>query len=253
MTQKYYNHLQNGYDVKIGDYFSRGMALMQKNMGNFIGYALVYFAISFVLNLIPFLNLFASILISPCLIFGFYLVINKVAKGSIPEFNQFFKGFDHFGKLVVINLIILVVVLLAFIPFFFTMGFSFLSLANDSEALAAAMMGNIGILIISLLIALFISVCWVFATQIAVFHNMEAWQAMEASRKIVMKNWLMMFLFLFVVGLIAAAGFILLCVGILFTLPLAYCIMYAAFEDIVGLPDDNQINQIDSIGESLKF
>lgn len=250
MTQKYYNHLQNGYDVKIGDYFSRGMALLQKNLGNFIGFVVVYFAISFIIGLIPFVSIIFSILVSPCLIFGFYLVANKVSKGSIPEFGQFFKGFDFFGKIVVINLIIALLVLAIFLPFLFTMGFSIAALSQDKEALAAAIMGNIAFFLISILVAVFIAVCWVFATQIAVFHNMEAWQAMEASRKIVMKNWLMMFVLVLVVGLISLAGFLLLCVGALFTMPLGYCIMYAAFEDIVGLPGDDD-SQISTIGESL--
>jgi uncharacterized membrane protein len=251
MTQKYYNHLQNGYDVKISDYFSRGMALMQKNMGNFIGYTVVYILIAIVINFIPFLNIFISALISPCLIFGFYLVAQKVSTGKIPDFNHFFKGF---GKLVVINIIVSLLIVVIFLPLIFTMGFSFLGLANDPQALAAAMMGNIAFFMISAVVALFVSVCWVFSSQIAVFHNMEAWQAMEASRKIVMKNWFMMFLFLFIVGLVAVAGILLLCVGLLFTIPLTYCMLYAAFEDIVGLPGgEDDSSQIYSIGDSLKM
>jgi hypothetical protein len=41
-------------------------------------------------------------------------------------------------------------------------------------------------------------------------------------------------------------------IGILFTMPLALCAVYAAFEDIVGLPtDDNEIEEVGAIGAEL--
>jgi len=67
------------------------------------------------------------------------------------------------------------------------------------------------------------------------FYEMEPWPAMEASRKIVSKQWFMVLLFLFAVGLIAMAGLILLGVGILYTLPAMICALYAAFADVSRL------------------
>jgi hypothetical protein len=68
-----------------------------------------------------------------------------------------------------------------------------------------------------------------------VFYKMSFWDAMEASRKVISKNWFMIFLFLFVTGLIAGAGIILLCVGILVTFPAYLCMNYAAFADVTQL------------------
>jgi uncharacterized membrane protein len=63
---------------------------------------------------------------------------------------------------------------------------------------------------------------------------------MEISRKVVGRNWFMIFLFLFVVVIIVGAGVIFFGIGIIFTLPLGMCSLYAAFEDIFGLPDEGK-------------
>lgn len=57
---------------------------------------------------------------------------------------------------------------------------------------------------------------------------------MEASRKIITKNWFSMFGFILILGVINIAGILSLIIGLLFTAPLTECAMIAAYEDIVG-------------------
>ncbi|MCF8323456.1 MAG: hypothetical protein K9I84_00750 [Leadbetterella sp.] len=83
----------------------------------------------------------------------------------------------------------------------------------------------------------YFAVSWTFSSLLAVFHSKESWAAMELSRKMVVKNWFMIFLFVFVVGIIVGAGVLFLGIGIVFTLPLGIYSLYAAFEDIFGLPN----------------
>ena len=47
ISKKIENHLANGYEVKIGDYISRGYDIFKSNMDAYIGYTVLYFAISF--------------------------------------------------------------------------------------------------------------------------------------------------------------------------------------------------------------
>lgn len=251
MSQKLENHLANGYEVKIGDYISRGFEILKANMGGYIGYMAVFMVLSFFINFIPFGNL----ILSPLLLFGFYLVSNLISQHkTIPPFGTFFNGFQHAGKLIVIALITFVAYLVCALPFLISVGVSIFSLrgADNSEIISTILAGPLPILGIGLLVIIFLGVSWVFASMIAVFHNKEAWTAMETSRKLVAKNWLMVFLFLIVVGIISMSGFILLGIGILFTLPLGLCSLYAAFEDIAGLPtDDAEIDEIGAIGAEL--
>ncbi len=260
MTQKLQNHIQNGYEFKFGDYLSRGMDIFKVNAGGFIGYALLFAAIYIVaslLGIIPFVGILVSLgyglFVAPCLAFGYYLVANLSSKGKIAEFGQFFKGFDFIWKLVIISLLVGLISLLIFLPFLVSMGVSVFSFKEDPQAFTAAMLGNFALGIISFFVLLFVTTSWVFASQLAVFHSMEAWQAMEASRKIVMKNpmnWLLMFLFLFVLLIINIIGFCLCLIGLIFTIPFTYCVIHAAFLDIAGLPEDD--NQVEDIGAFLE-
>ena len=243
MSQKLQNHLANGYEVKIGDYISRGFEIMKTNIGAYIGYTVLYFAISFIVNFIPFLNIISSLVISPCLIFGFHLVSKQISQNKgIPIFNTFFNGFNFAGKLIVISIIMFVVFLVCMMPFLISVGVSIFALRNSdsAEIFAAILAGPLPILGIGLAVMIYFGVSWTFSSLVAVFNNKESWAAMEISRKVVGKNWFMIFLFLIVVGIIVAAGVLLMGIGLIFTLPLGLCSLYAAFEDIFGLPEEGK-------------
>lgn len=255
MSQKLQNHLGNGYEVKIGDYISRGYEIFKANMGAYIGYTVLYFLITTVVNMIPLLNIISSLVISPCLMFGFHLVSKQISQeNTIPTFNTFFGGFNYAGKIIVISLIILLVFVVCMLPFLISVGFSVIALrdSDSSEIIAAILAGPLPILGVGLLVMAYFGVSWCFASLIGVFHNKESWAAMEISRKLVGKNWFMIFLFLIVVGILTAVGFLLLGVGIIFTFPLGICSLYAAFEDICGLPEDGKASdEISQIGEGI--
>lgn len=68
---------------------------------------------------------------------------------------------------------------------------------------------------------------------------MDFWEAMEASRKIVSKEWFSIFGFIIVLGLINLCGFLCLGVGLLFTVPMTSCAAYAAYADVVGVDADH--------------
>ena len=252
MSQKLQNHLANGYEVKIGDYISRGWEIFKANMGGYIGFTLLFGLISITCNFIPFVNIVAGIIITPCLQFGFHLVSNQISEKRVtPEFGTFFNGFQHIGKLAIIALITGLIVLACLIPTFISMGVSALSNLKDSTAMLTSLLSSsLPLLIIGGLVILYFVVSWSFAGLIAVFHNKEAWASMEISRKLVSKNWFMILLLIIVIGIINLFGILLLGIGAFFTVPLGICSLYAAYEDIAGNDQsqkaEDEINQIGS-------
>lgn len=161
MSQKLQNHLANGYEVKIGDHISRGFEIIKTNMGAYIGYTVLYFAISFTINFIPFLNIISSMVISPCLIFGFHLFSKQISQNKgIPTFNTFFNGFNFAGKLIVISIIMFVVFLVCMMPFFISVGVSIFALkdSDSTEIIAAIMAGPLPILGIGLSVMIYFGV-----------------------------------------------------------------------------------------------
>ena len=264
MTQKLQNSINNGYTVEIGNYFSRGYDIMKQNMGGYIGFALLGGLISIVANVIPFLNILSGIVIIPCLAFGFHLVSYRISvKREIPPFNEFFNGFNHFSKIVVITLLIFVITLALFIPLilFFGIG-TFWSVItasgmNSAETMRNAFAGLGGTMIILFLITmlayLYLAVSLMFSSLIAVFHNAEPVDAMKLSWKVVSKNWLMWIVMLIGLGVMLFIGALFCLVGLLFAFPLYYCVIYAAFEDVCGVPeiDGDHQDEISMIGSGL--
>jgi hypothetical protein len=263
MTQKLQNSINNGYNVNIGNYFSRGYDIMKSDMGNYIGFAALAGLIVLVANFIPLVNLLAGILITPSLFFGFHIVSNSIAaKGKLPIFSEFFNGFNHFGKIVVISLLTTVITVIVFVPVIFMVGFGAIGSiltagAAGSQASREAIMaliGSMGIgMLLTVLVLIYISASLMFSMLIAVFHNEEPVEAMKLSWKVVNKNWLMWIVFIIVMSFLIFAGALFCLVGLVFALPLYYCIMYAAFEDVCGLPetDGDHQDEISTIGAGL--
>ena len=163
-------------------------------------------------GIIPIAGSFASILIGAPLAVGFYLVANHLRKNTEFEFGEFFNGFNFFGALVLASLISSIFIGLGFI-----------------------------LLIIP---GVYLAVAYRFTYQFIVFGNMEFWDAMEASRKMVTKNWFPVFGLLIVLGLINFLGLIMLGIGILFTIPLTYCVLYVVFAKL--FKEDGEVTVINN-------
>ncbi|MFQ5447061.1 MAG: hypothetical protein ACE5FF_09005 [Saprospiraceae bacterium] len=237
--------IQEGYDFRFGDYISKGFSLLQKNLGGFIIYAVVTLGLIMVINFIPFIGaLVNNFILTPVLTVGAFIAAHKLDKGEQTEFGDFFKGFDYVGPLALTALAIFVVIMVSLIPFFLSVGSSGLigwymdALRNPMSA--GEVPGIPGWSLLLLLPAIYFSVAYNWAYMFVVFYKMSFWDAMEASRKVISKNWIMVFLFLFVTGLIAAAGMILLCVGILATFPAYLCMGYSAFADVTKLGTESE-------------
>ncbi|QQE64040.1 hypothetical protein GFS31_07120 [Leptolyngbya sp. BL0902] len=207
--------LNRDYEVKIGEYFGRGWAIFKEFAWGYILFTLVIGIISGLLSQLPSPlgmrapegelgggNLLFSI-ISPALGAGFYFVSFQIARNRPKNFSDFFGGFKKF------------------LPLFLT------SLVS-------------GILIFLGLIALvipgiYLAVAYMFAQLFVIDKNMSFWSAMETSRKLISKRWFSFLILSFALGLLVLAGFLLLGVGALVTIPLSTCVLAAAYEDIVGL------------------
>lgn len=240
-----------GYNFRFGDYISEGFNIFGKNIGGFIGYFLLYVVISVVLSFIPFLGSIGQVLMSYPLVVGFYIVANKIRNGQTTEFGDFFKGFDHFGPLAILMLIYIGLMIVALIPFFVVMGNIMMEIIpligsndiSDAEEFLEIIMGmNFGLVFLTLVPVIFLVTCYLWAPMFVVFYDMSPWQAMEASRKLIMKKWFIVFLFSFVVGFIGAIGVIGLFIGLLFTYPAMMCAGFAAFADVTQLGEEEETN-----------
>ncbi len=111
--------------------------------------------------------------------------------------------FEKFGELLKLNLLIFVVVLL-----------------------------GLALLIVP---GIYFAVSYVFAHFFVWFFDIEPTEAIRLSRKTVSGNFGQIFLLFLILGGINFLGILAFGLGVLITMPLSFCVAYAAFDDLIGI------------------
>lgn len=187
------------YSFDFGSIYDSAMEIFKKNALHFILFTLVYAAINVLLAFIPFIGALASMVINPPLLAGYYLVADKIRNGQTPAFENFFDGFS-----------------MNFLQLFLL-------------ALVSGIFIGIGSLF-CIIPGIWLAVSYVLATPIVLFSRLEFWDAMEASRKIVAKNF-WMFLGVLILMLLAGSLFTLITCGLgsVIVTPMIYIMIYMIF------------------------
>ena len=194
--------VENGYSFSIRDYVGRGFALYKFSANAMIPFSLIYFIVVVLTSRIMALSIVVNLFITPCVIAGFYIATNKAMRGVAPTFSDCLDGFKIFVDIVVVNLAVNILVSLG--------------------------------LVCLILPGIYLYVAYTFASMFVIFLKADLRTAMRLSRKLIHCNWWMMFGLVAVALLIGISGTILFGIGIIFSLPIMHCILYVAFEDIVG-------------------
>ena len=235
--------VDHGYSFPFSDYISQAFDIFQRKMGLFIGFILMYLVTTAVIGSIPlFGDIAVQVLIDPIFTIGMFIVSHKIARNEVSGFEDFFKGTDRLGDLILTAVISNAITVAAALPFiFFVWQYGILdwfwALEADSEAIF-----NIpefpSWTTIFLIPVIYISVAYSWGYQFVYFYGMQAWEGLEWSRQIITKRWFTFFGFSLLLGLIAISGVLLLVVGLLLTLPPVIIAQYVAFADISKLDDE---------------
>jgi len=252
------------YSFEMSTYISEGWDLTKKYMGELVGYTVVFFIIAIVASLmfsfVPFAGNVASSILTTILTVGFYIVGYKIWKGQPFEFSNFFDGFKEFQQLALLSVVQQIAIILCFVPLIIAGAGTFIStgifegMPLDPEDLPdfSGLMTPfiLSSLLLGMVVAVFLSTVWAFAPMFVALKKMQFWDAMEASRKIIQKrlfNFIGLYIVLFIINM---GGVLLLCIGLLFTIPLTMMTLYKAFEHIV-LKQDSHEGEADDLQDHL--
>lgn len=188
------------FEVKIEQYIKEAWAIFIKSPEVFVVWAMILIALNYLANLIPFPASLLSLVVTA---FG-YPAMFFMARSSFLTGKASFADSQQ------------VVAYLPSLVFFVAV---------------ASTMVTIG-LICLVIPGVYLFTSYIFAPQFVIFKNMGFWQAMEASRKMVGRNWFGIFGLTVVSFLIFFSGILLIGVGVLFTAPMMTLILYCAFQDI---------------------
>jgi hypothetical protein len=232
--------LERDYDLDIGGCISRGWDLLQKNMGLLVGATVIYFGIEIAFSLlgaIPLIGALFSLLnlfVAAPLMGGLFYVTLQAIRGQPATAGDVFEGFRRaFIQLVLGYVVCTILTGLCLIPAVLVGLVTLLpAMTHHQHPEPVSVMITIAAGLVCLLPVIFLTVNWMFTLPLIVDKRMEFWPAMQMSWKMVRKHWWQLFGLVLLVGVINAGGFLLCCVGMLFSMPLGFAAMMYAYETI---------------------
>lgn len=147
-------------------------------------------------------SLLISMVVSPPLTAGFFLVANRISRGVEVQFSNYFDGFSYWGIMIVTSLV-------------------------------SGILTFFGILAL-ILPGIYLAVAFTFAIPFALYSGADFWTSLELSRKLITMNWWKFFGFVLVLAVLNLLGLLFFFVGILVTIPVSYFAIYAVFEELTA-------------------
>jgi hypothetical protein len=232
---------ERDYEHDIGDYFNQSLTLLKSDPGMMLAATVVVGLCIMVAAFIPYLSYITSIVFMGPLLGGLYLFYLKKLRGQTASVGDAFGGFGpRFGQLLLARFIPSLLAMLALIPagavfviFFFARVASHSNGPPDITFATPLIIAGV-LALVGYCVMVYFQMCWIFTLWLVADKNMSFWPAMSLSRAVVCKHWWYTFLLGLVTGLLVVAGFVLLCLGLLFTAPLALGMWACAYERLFG-------------------
>ncbi len=190
------NRASDGFNLSIENVMQIGFNLIRKSPGIYIIYSIVGF---FALS-----NPVSGLLLGGPIIAGYYIVSHQISNERDATLADFFRSFDKFLPLLILNLLLGLIIFLG--------------------------------LMVLIIPGIYLAISFLFAHFFVWFYDVDPLEALRLSRKTVSGNFGQILLLCLVLCGINLLGVFAFGVGILLTLPFSYCVVYAAFDDIIGIP-----------------
>jgi hypothetical protein len=199
-----------GYNLQISKYINDAFEIFKKNAWGFIGFTLLTLAISLLSDRMPYYLGYIIPLFTIPLSMGYVIVARKILRNESYSFSDFFKGYEKFIDLTIVEIIagILSIVALVFL----------------------------------ILPGIYLAISYAFVSLFIWFLNDgNIWESLERSRKLITKEWFSFFGFFLVIILLNIGGVICLGVGLLVTIPVSSIALYLCFEDLIGTDEEGDV------------
>ncbi|MEY2829940.1 MAG: hypothetical protein RIQ33_1798 [Bacteroidota bacterium] len=232
--------LQNGYSLSIGNVWNRGADIWKKNIGGFLLYFIVGSIIMNVVGLIPIAGIVATwFVLGPVFSAGFYIAAYAITKNGTVAANDYTIGFRKMIDNALYVLLSLIILALVFIPVMMSLfaSLAFLLKADYKSAdsireVFSILAPVVGIIAACIALAMLVYVLLIMVYPLIHIYGLSAIDAIRVSARTVIKQYFTFIILMFTLLLLNVGGAICLLVGMLFTIPLSYCILYAAYESI---------------------
>jgi len=244
----------------IGQAINDGWRIVSKHLGYYIGAGVITVIIGLFVGVIPYAgSILNNLVVSPCFAASAIFITWRISKGyAWTDFGDMFKGFSYATPVLISTLIQSFVMGLIGLLCFFSLIPQLVDLWQLSQGSGAYQnqeeitellrsiffnAKNILLFCLFMLAILLLSAVWAFKIHFIVVYKMDAWPAMELSRRVTTPNLLRLVGLFIIIGLIVIVSALPCGIGLLFSLPLSFGAIYSAFAQITGSDQpDNDSN-----------
>jgi len=245
----------------IGKAISDGWRIVSKHLGYYIGAGVITVLIGMFVGIIPYGgSIINNLVVSPCFAASAIFITWRISKGyAWTDFGDMFKGFSYATPVLISTLIQSFVMALIGLLCFFSLIPQLVDLWQLSQGSGAYQnqeeitellrsiffnAKNILLFCLFMLAILLLSVVWAFKIHFIVVYKMDAWPAMELSRRVTTPNLLRLVGLFIIIGLIVIVSALPCGIGLLFSLPLSFGAIYSAFAQITGSDQPDEISNM---------
>ena len=233
--------LARDYQVEIGAYFSRAWNLFTTNAGIMIGASILVYLVLVVVNLIPYLKIILSLLLTGPLFGGLWLFYAKQARGEKAGIDDAFSGFGpRFAQLLLASVVSTVLMYLCFMPAAVVFGIGVAAGGSRGGARGLDSVGPVLLAVIGLVglvgfcAFVYLSVSWLFTFPLVADKGLNFWSGMQLSRQMVAKHWWATLWLAIVCGVFGAIGALFCLVGALVSGPVAFTMLALHYQRVFG-------------------
>ncbi len=210
ITDRAYLLSQNGYYFNTKYYINTALETIKPHWLILSSFTAIYFGFLILLMRSPQIGQIVQLIIAGPVSAGYYLSIHSIFNGNNITFENLLSGFKIFLPTMVLSMLV-------------------------------GLLTSIGFILL-IIPGIFFIIIYIFAMPLVVFDKIDFWPAMESSRVIIMKNMKDALVFILAIVGINLLGILAFGIGIFFTIPLSYAIIYVAFKDIYGLEEETTNN-----------
>jgi len=184
-----------GYSISLENVLQTGFNHFRKIPGAYMIYSLVF--------LLALSNPGTGLILGGPLLIGFFLAAQHLQSGSEAGMEVFFNSFRKFVPLLILNLLMTLVI---------TLGFLLLVIPG-----------------------IYFAISYLFAPLFVWFYDVSPVEAITLSRKMVSGNFVQILWIWLLLLALNFLGVLALGVGLLITIPISAFVIYAIFDDIIGI------------------
>lgn len=231
---------RGGYRIGIGDVFGRAWKLVKANLGPCIGTTLLAYFVMMIAQ--QCLSIIGACLVQGPIFGGLFLYFLKQLRGEPAVVGDAFIGFNkpHFGQLALcgtVQLLSVFAIMAVILVPAFIIAIPQMSrhTGNVNDFPSEFPVAFVIAILVAIIPLMYLTMSWILSYAFIIDKGVRFWPAMELSRKLVAMNFGGWILLMIVNFLLAMAGVLALCVGLLFVMPVAFCVMAVIYEDIVSM------------------